>query len=142
MPVSRSPARIARSIGAAPRQRGSSEACRLTQPSRGRVEHRARQQQAVGADHREVRRQGGELRLGLRVLAACVACDLQSQPFGRLVHGRSAELMAAAGGPRRLGVDGGDLVAGVQQRLEAGQNEAGRAHDHEAQAFRHAPAGS
>ena len=41
--------------------------------------------------------------------------------------------MAAAGGPRRLGVDGGDVVAGVEQRLEAGQHEPRRAHDDEAQ---------
>jgi hypothetical protein len=34
-PVSASPARIARWIGAAPRQRGSSEACTFQQPSRG-----------------------------------------------------------------------------------------------------------
>ena len=35
IPLSASPAMIARLIGAAPRQRGSSEACRLKQPSRG-----------------------------------------------------------------------------------------------------------
>jgi hypothetical protein len=34
-PVSASPAMTARLIGAAPRQRGSSDACRLKQPSRG-----------------------------------------------------------------------------------------------------------
>ena len=34
-PVSASPAMMARWIGAAPRQRGSSDACRLKQPSRG-----------------------------------------------------------------------------------------------------------
>ena len=34
-PVSASPAMMARLIGAAPRQRGSSEACRLKQPSGG-----------------------------------------------------------------------------------------------------------
>ena len=34
-PVSESPAMIARAIGAAPRQRGKSEACRLRQPKRG-----------------------------------------------------------------------------------------------------------
>ncbi len=33
--VSRSPAMIARWMGAAPRQRGKAEACRLRQPSRG-----------------------------------------------------------------------------------------------------------
>ena len=34
-PVSASPAMMARLIGAAPRQRGNSEACRLKQPSGG-----------------------------------------------------------------------------------------------------------
>ena len=34
-PLSASPAMMARLIGAAPRQRGSSEACTLKQPSRG-----------------------------------------------------------------------------------------------------------
>ncbi len=33
--VAASPAMIARLIGAAPRQRGNAEACRLKQPSRG-----------------------------------------------------------------------------------------------------------
>ncbi len=50
-PVSVSPAMIARWIGAAPRQRGSSEACRLRQPSRGRIENGLRQDHAVGDDH-------------------------------------------------------------------------------------------
>ena len=36
-PLSRSPASIARAMGAAPRQRGSREACTLIQPNRGSV---------------------------------------------------------------------------------------------------------
>ena len=35
MPVSASPAMIARWIGAAPRQRGNNDACKFTQPSLG-----------------------------------------------------------------------------------------------------------
>ena len=54
MPVSASPASMARWIGAAPRQRGSSEAWILRQPSRGRVQHPLRQDQAVGGDHHHV----------------------------------------------------------------------------------------
>ena len=51
-PVSSSPARIARSTGAAPRQRGSSDGMDV-QPER-LVEQRLRDQQAVGADHDRV----------------------------------------------------------------------------------------
>ena len=97
MPVSASPARIARSIGAAPRQRGSSEACRLMQPRRGASRTGARQQQAVGADHREIGAEGCEFGLGLGVLQRARRADVQAQPLGRLVHGRAAQLVAAAG---------------------------------------------
>jgi hypothetical protein len=44
-PVSSSPASIARWIGAAPRQRGSSEACTFQQPNARNVEDRLRQDQ-------------------------------------------------------------------------------------------------
>ena len=50
-PVSASPAMIARLIGAAPRQRGSSEACTLKQPSRGASRIGLRQDQPIGHDH-------------------------------------------------------------------------------------------
>ena len=51
---------MARWIGAAPRQRGSSEACRLRQPWRGRVEDRLRQDQAVGDDDGDIGAERGE----------------------------------------------------------------------------------
>ena len=63
MPVVRSPASMARAIGAAPRQRGSSDACTLMAASCGvpvgpqsvrNVEHRLRQDQAVGRDDQHV----------------------------------------------------------------------------------------
>ena len=50
-PVSASPARIARWIGAAPRQRGSSEPWMLMQPSTGASRKRLGQDVAVGDDH-------------------------------------------------------------------------------------------
>ena len=53
-PLSASPAMMARLIGAAPRQRGSSEAWMLKQPSGMRIENRLRQDQAIGDDHRGV----------------------------------------------------------------------------------------
>ena len=53
-PVSASPARIARSTGAAPRQRGSSEKCTFTKPSGSGVEQRDRQQLAERHDDAEL----------------------------------------------------------------------------------------
>ena len=50
-PVNSSPAHSARCTGAAPRQAGSSEKCRFTQPCGRDVERGLRQQRAVG-DHR------------------------------------------------------------------------------------------
>ena len=53
-PVVESPAISARCTGAAPRQRGSSEKCRLIQPEAGRGEQRLADQAAVGDDDAEV----------------------------------------------------------------------------------------
>ena len=58
---------MARWIGAAPRQRGSSEAWRLRQPRRGASRIGLRQDQAIGDDHGDVGAERGEalpLRLG------------------------------------------------------------------------------
>ena len=61
MPRSRaSPAISACCTGAAPRQAGSSEKCRLIQPWRGRREQRLPHQPAVGDDDAEVGAQGGD----------------------------------------------------------------------------------
>ncbi len=73
MPVSASPASIARWIGAAPRQRGSRLAWMLRQPRGGIDEHGRRQDQPVGRDdHRVVRRRREQRvrRAGVGVVAA------------------------------------------------------------------------
>ena len=80
-----------------------------------RVEDRPRQEQAVGADDREIGAERGELGLRLGILERARRAHRQAQPLGRLVHGRAAQLVAAAGRAWRLGVDGGDLVAGGEQ---------------------------
>ena len=64
-PLSASPAMMARLIGAAPRQRGKSEACTLKQPSRGTSRIGFRQDQAIGHDDRRVGVVGAERGLGL-----------------------------------------------------------------------------
>ena len=69
-PVNSSPARIARWTGDAPRQAGSSEKCRLTQPVRRDVENRLRQQGSVRDDRAAVRGEGAQLVLELRLTRA------------------------------------------------------------------------
>ena len=104
----RSPARIARWIGAAPRQRGSSDACTLMQPGaapRGWL----RQDQPIGGDHREVGAEGGEhCLLGgvLRVAGVRTARPSRRPPRG---PARAAP-QAAPGRPRRLRVDRDHLM--------------------------------
>ena len=70
--------------------------------------------------------------------SACAACALPS--LRRLAVSCTGVRRSwfAAGGAWRLGVDGSYIVASGEQGLEAGQDEAGRAHDHQAQAVRHA----
>ena len=53
-PVSLSPAMMARWIGAAPRHRGSRDACRLRQPFRRNIENGFRQDQAIGRDNHHI----------------------------------------------------------------------------------------
>ena len=64
--ASLSPAMMARWMGAAPRQRGSSEACTLKQPSRGASRTGFRQYQAIGDDHRGIGPECAEF--GLRLV--------------------------------------------------------------------------
>ena len=51
--------------------------------------------------------------------------DGDAQAGGQLLARRYLELLLAAGGAVGLGEDEGDLVAGVDQRLEAGNSEFG-----------------
>ena len=60
IPVSRSPARMACWIGAAPRKRGSSDAWTLIIPRAGSVEHFAPEDVAVRHHHAEVGLQSAE----------------------------------------------------------------------------------
>ena len=131
--VSASPAMMARWIGAAPRQRGSAEACRLRQPSRGRRQHGLRQDQAVGDDDADVGAMGRE-RTGLR-LGLQAGRGERGQPvaLGQEVDRRLPLRHAAPGGPRRLSIDGRDRVPRRQNAGKRRNGEIGRAHEDDAQ---------
>ena len=131
MPVSASPARMARWIGAAPRQRGSSEACRLRQPSRG-----ARRGPAAAAaarrrrPRRDRRRAAANSACGPGRAASRGVRDRQAQALGRARPGRGGRA-GPAGRPGRLGVDRDQAwPAGSASRLGSTN---GRAHDHQPQ---------
>ena len=128
---------MARWIGAAPRQRGSSEACRLRQPSGRRVEDRLRQDHAVGDDHRGigvVRAKRPPAASGVfRVFG--VSTGMPSRRASRST-GVGCSSMPRPAGFGRAGVDRRDLVAMANELEQGRHREIRRAH--EDQAKRHA----
>jgi hypothetical protein len=109
---------IARWIGAAPRQRGSRLAWMFRQPCARRVEHRLRQDQAIGDDDADIGPERGEVRLRLGRFQADRVPHGQAQRLGPHLHGARAVLLAAPGGSRRLAIDAGDLVPRIDQRVQ------------------------
>ena len=76
-----------------------------------RVEHRLRQDQAIGDDHARCRRRAPRSRPAPRACAGSRG-GAPAGPAPRPgLDGRRAVLLAATGGARRLGVDADDLVA-------------------------------
>ncbi len=114
---------MARSTGAAPRQRGRSDGWTFSQSARSK--QRGGDQEAVGADDDGIELAGGQLGTG-RLL------DLDPEPLGRLLGRRRGELAAAAA--QRVGAreQEGDLVArceaGEHVRTERGRRGDGDAH--------------
>ena len=104
----------------------------------GHVEHGLGQEQPVGDHHRDVAVEGGEgLAVG-RVLEVQRRAHRQAEPFGLKLNRRGRQRQAAAAGlARRLGVDGGDVVAGRRQGGERRHREGRRSHEDDAQ--RHGP---
>ena len=122
-PVSASPARIARSTGAAPRQRGSSEKWTFTNPSGTAV----KSDSGSSCPNATTTPTSAPL-------AATVVGDL-ARPFGRedpqpellggRLHRAGFRRAAAPAAPIGLGDDERDLVAGAVQRAERRDRVAG-----------------
>ena len=137
-PVSSSPARIARWIGAAPRQRGSSEACTFQQPRRGIASTLARQDQTVGDDDHEIG----------HVIARVVACAILSlsetgcstampAASARCLTRTCAQFASAPGRTIRLRVDRDDRrLAPHAHARRHGTRELRRSREHQAQSSR------
>jgi hypothetical protein len=102
---------MARSIGAAPRQRGNSEACRLKQPNFGTSRMRAKRlQRFVGLQR--LRRE-----------------DNNAEPPRLLLYRRRLQLHAAPAGLWRARVDGGDLMAMGHKLPQRRHGKIRRAHE-------------
>ena len=99
-PVARSPAMMARWMGAAPRHRGSSDACRLRQPWGGTVENGFRQDQAIGRDNRHIGLESAQRRGSLLGAKRSRRDDLDAKPQGRRMNRGGLRFEAAA--PARL----------------------------------------
>ena len=128
-PLTSSPARIARWIGAAPRHRGSSEAWTLMQPAPGASRIGCGQDQAVSGDHRQIGIERGEARLFVGVAQGSRSANFDAERFGAVMDGGPALALAAAGRARRLAIDRDDVMARVDQRVEARHREVRRSHE-------------
>ena len=119
---------IARWIGAAPRQRGSSEAWILRQPYGG-----ASRSPAAGSARRRPppphRRRGRRTRLEPALAKGLRMTHLKAQILGPGLDRRGPVLLAAPGGAGRLAVDGDDSWPARQSASSAGTEKSGRAHE-------------
>jgi len=101
-----------------------------------RLQHRPRQDLAVGDHHRRVEPEGLEGVDLVRIAHRPRRADRQAQLFGEGLHRRGADLLASPARRRRLGVDGGDLVVRSHQLGQGFHREFGRAEEGQAHAGR------
>ena len=95
-------------------------------------QNRLGQDQAVSGDHGGVDIERGEGGLLGRVPQRRRRPHLDLLRLGPALDGGGGRRLAAPGRPRRLGVDRGDVVAGVDQRVERRHREFGGSHEGEA----------
>ena len=98
----------------------------------GRFQNRLGQQQAIGHDDGCVGAKGGQCRLFVFALQGDRCMNRQSFFQGEGVNGAGFFLVAAPGRARRLGIDGGDIVPGVQQGGQGRHRKLGASHENEA----------
>ena len=93
-----------------------------------RGEDICRQDQAVPDHHGDLQVEGGEGGLLVRVAQALGRAHGQAARFGQCVDRRGSERQTTApGGLGRTRVDGGDIVAGIEERGQGRQGEGRRA---------------
>ena len=122
-PVMRSPARIARWIGAAPRQRGRSDAWMLKQPSARREQRRPGQDQSIGDHDQRIQLQILERLAGRGILEACGLVDRNPELERARLDRTRVQFLAAAGRTVRLGEDRDDAVLRPGERIQRRNRE-------------------
>ena len=116
-PVISSPAMTACWTGAAPRQAGRSEKCRLIQPMPRDVEGRPREQRSVGHDGDRVEIESPQRDLERLLPRVPRVEHREAGGEGALLDRAGAQRPPTAGGRVGAGDDGDDLVAAGEQRV-------------------------
>ena len=124
-PVAGSPASRARWIGAAPRQRGSSEAWMLRQPSRGNVERGGGKYQPVRDHDQRIDLSGAQQPERIGSLEARGLMNRQPEIERAALDGAEVQRPAAAGRAVRLREDGRDSGAARPAAASAGTAKSG-----------------
>ena len=113
-------------MGAAPRQRGKSDAWMLTLPSGGDFEHRGRQNEAIGHHDQHVRAPTHKL-VQRRIIGKRRRLRYRKRSGERRrLHGACAHALAATARGVRSREYTDDFVARREQRLQCGAGELGR----------------
>src|SRR2546425_1117267 len=129
-PVIASPARSAHWTGAAPRWRGSRDACTLMHPRDGR----ARMDPAVRGHHDEIGRERAQLRFRGRCAQTLGLEHRQPTRERQALHLGRGDGEATVAGAIGLADDAHYRVVALEERLEDGTRKTGRAHEDEAPA--------
>jgi len=94
-----------------------------------RIEHRLRQDQAIGRDHRHVSAKRGECGLLLRAPQRRGMPDRNAQFLRAALHRRRLQSLAPSGRARRLGIDAGQLMPRCDQRIQRRDGKFRRSHE-------------
>lgn len=97
-----------------------------------RIEDRSGENETVSCDNCKIRFERSKPLLFSRIAQRFWCAHKEAELFGALVNCGFPVSLAAPGRPRRLAIDRGNLMASMNQRVEAWHSKAGRSHENEA----------
>ena len=101
-----------------------------------RIQHRLRQNQPIGGNHRNIGPERGEFGLFVRALERSRMPHENAQFISHTVHrGRSQLLAAPPARARRLSINRHQLMPRVDQRAQRWHGEVWGAHENDAQSY-------
>ena len=115
--------------GGGPPPPGQEAGVDIQTATRGRIQNRLRQNEAIGHHHRHIRLERHKFRLRARIPQAHRMAHRQATRLGSRLDRAGAVLFATPRRARRLAVNGCHLMPRCHQRVEHRHREIGRSHE-------------